>query len=169
MLKWWRHPYNSDLDHSTVHHATNCQTNIWNPSSVRALTFSFGTDWQTHRRPDKGPDGLTHETMTVPIGADVGRIWLCMGVRYYLLTVSSQSGWCPIIELAGLYTRHFSIFEYIKSKHFYVKSIRFSQIPDSFLPEASVGLQVLSLPACVHICVCMCVFVCPSIMSLSAW
>ena len=32
---------------------------------------------------------------------------------------------------------------------------------DSFLPEASLGLRVLSLPACV------CVSVCPSIMSLS--
>ena len=33
----------------------------------------------------------------------------------------------------------------------------------TFLPEASFGLRVLSLPVCVYVCVS----VCPSIMSLS--
>ena len=37
-----------------------------------------------------------------------------------------------------------------------------------FLPEASIGLRVLSLPASVCLCVCVCVCVCPSTPSLSA-
>ena len=83
-------------------------------------------------------------------------------VKYLKIWLFIPTKWILIYACITFYTNQYVCVYYFILHHTYVWYKSFC-----FLPEASYGLRVLSLPASVCVCVCVYVCVCPSIMSLS--